>query len=155
MIAKPKKRIKWAKSEKEYAKLYGCDVRSIRNYKAAGYPLDNPSKMADVLASQRSSPGGSPTSLAGAKLEKLILECKRLEFKLQVDRKEYVPIAEVIADGTAIGAAMASSLDKLRADLPPLLLGLDEPGMAIVIEREINKIRSEIADKLKPNGLEK
>lgn len=138
--------MKYKRTEKEYAEMYDCDVRSIRRYKTKGYPLDDPAKTAELIAAQKNQPGETPENINAAKLKKLQLECERLAFKNEVERGQYTANTKIIEDLYAIGAAVGGALDKLRADLPALLLGKDESGMATLIERETRNIRAMLAD---------
>lgn len=145
-----KKRTKYCHTQEQYCKDYGVSRSTIQRWQASGAPLDDPEGMKAFVAKQRSTPASMvPADLKEAQMKKVLLECDRLTFRINTDKGDYIPKAEVIADGIAIGNAFASALDKLRADLPPILLGLDEAGISAAVERETNKIRADVAKKIK------
>lgn len=141
------------RTEKEYAKIYNCDVRSIRRYKKAGFPLDDFEAMQEILNAQKNRPAQEEDlpegelSQAEAKRRKMIVEWRILAHRLEVEQGKYTENSHVREAFFAIGAAIGAALDQLRADLPALLLGKDELGMADAIERETRKIRALLADR--------
>lgn len=142
-----KKNTSYCRTQAEYCALYGLSRSTIERYQAAGAPLDDPNALKEWASKQRSRPASlDPANINDAKLKKLGLECERLAFRLEVDRGLFTPNEKVVEVFTRIGATVASCLDQLRADLPALLLGKDELGMAEIIERETRKIRSILAD---------
>ena len=148
----------YSKTNKEYARLYQCEIRTISRYKAQGLPLDDFDAMQEILNSQKNRPASkidpeqaeeedpNKISQAEAKRRKSIIEWQRMVFDFDVEKGKYVPVEKVIEAGYVLGSATAAALDKLRADLPSLLLGLDESGMSNVIASETNKIREQLAD---------
>ena len=146
MKTKPKKT---TKTLAQYAQDYDISASTIKRWKAKGAPLDDPEKLKAWAAENRTTPEAFESQpLKAAQIKKLMLECDRLTFRISVDKGKFIPVEEVVADFTAAGAAFVTALDTLRNDLPPLLLGLDEAGMCAVIQRETNKIRQEMADRL-------
>ena len=122
----------------ELAKLYGCDVRTIARWRKEKAPLGDPAAMAVWLAERRVAPAGSAsalggltsiTDLASAKLEKLILECKKLAYKLEVEQRKHIPIDEVHSDMIRIGNATRAECLRLLADAPGWV-GLDESAIS-------------------------
>ena len=94
--------------------------------------------MAVWLAERRVAPAGSAsalggltsiTDLASAKLEKLILECKKLAYKLEVEQRKHIPIDEVHSDMIRIGNATRAECLRLLADAPGWV-GLDESAIS-------------------------
>ena len=122
----------------ELAKRYGCDVRTIARWRKEKAPLGDPAAMAVWLAERRVAPAGSAsalggltsiTDLASAKLEKLILECKKLAYKLEVEQRKHIPIDEVHSDMIRIGNATRAECLRLLADAPGWV-GLDESAIS-------------------------
>lgn len=122
----------------ELAKRYGCDIRTIARWREGKAPLGDPAAMAVWLAERRVAPAGSAsalggltsiTDLAGAKLEKLILECKKLAYKLEVEQRKHIPIDEVHSDMIRIGNATRAECLRLLADAPGWV-GLDESAIS-------------------------
>jgi len=52
-MAKAAKKPKYERTNAEYAKEYGCSIKSITRYKAKGFPLDDHEAMQEILASQK------------------------------------------------------------------------------------------------------
>ena len=122
----------------ELAKRYGCDVRTIARWRKEKAPLGDPAAMAVWLAERRVAPAGSAsalggltsiTDLASAKLEKLILECKKLAYKLEVEQRKHIPIDEIHSDMIRIGNATRAECLRLLADAPGWV-GLDESAIS-------------------------
>jgi hypothetical protein len=85
-------------------------------------------------------------TLQGAKLRKVQLECRRIENQLQVDSGRLISRDEVREQGIKLGAVVAACLDALVSVLPGQLEGLPAAQMAPVIEKEVQKARSAMAD---------
>ena len=122
----------------ELAKRYGCDIRTIARWRKENAPLGDPAAMAGWLSERRIIPPGSAaamggvasiTDLASAKLEKLILECKKLAYKLEVEQRKHIPIDEVHSDMIRIGNATRAECLRLLADAPGWV-GLDESAIS-------------------------
>ena len=71
----------------------------------------------------------SITDLASAKLEKLILECRKLAYKLEVEQRKHIPIDEIHSDMIRIGNATRAECLRLLADAPGWV-GLDESAIS-------------------------
>lgn len=84
--------------------------------------------------------------LSEAKLLKVKLECQRIARQLEIDNGKYVTRDEVREQGIKLGAVIAACLDALVAVLPGQLEGLAAAQMAPVIEKEVHKARSAMAD---------
>jgi hypothetical protein len=84
--------------------------------------------------------------LAAAKLLKVKLECQRIARQLEIDSGKYVAKDEVREQGIKLGAVVAACLDALVSVLPGQLEGLQAAQMAPVIEKEVQKARSVMAD---------
>lgn len=84
--------------------------------------------------------------LSEAKLLKVKLECQRIARQLEIDNGKYVSRDEVREQGIKLGAVVAACLDALVAVLPGQLEGLAAAQMAPVIEKEVQKARSAMAD---------
>lgn len=84
--------------------------------------------------------------LSEAKLLKVKLECQRIARQLEIDNGKYVSRDEVREQGIKLGAVIAACLDALVAVLPGQLEGLAAAQMAPVIEKEVHKARSAMAD---------
>ena len=94
--------------------------------------------MAIWLSERRIIPPGSAaamggvasiTDLASAKLEKLILECRKLAYKLEVEQRKHIPIDEIHSDMIRIGNATRAECLRLLADAPGWV-GLDESAIS-------------------------
>lgn len=85
-------------------------------------------------------------TLEGAKLRKVQLECRRIENQLEVDAGRLIARDEVREQGIKLGAVVAACLDALVSVLPGQLEGLVAAQMAPVIEKEVHKARSAMAD---------
>lgn len=145
----------YKKTNGEYAEEYGCTIRTITRYRAQGLPLDNPEAMREALAGQKHRPKGAPENVpegeisqSEANRRRTIAQWKKMEFQLEVERGKYTENGKVIEGGYSIGASVGSALDKLSADLPALLLGLDESAMSASIRAETDKIRQLLADQI-------
>lgn len=114
-------------TEKEAAASYKCDIRTIQRWKKAGAPIDNPGEMAKWLGSRKEVPAGTADALkdfcglkdlTSARLAKTIVECERLQHRLDVERGKYVLATQAMADSLRIQSAVRSELQKLLAEAP-------------------------------------
>lgn len=121
------KKHNYKKTQTAYAKAFGVSPRTIRTWQEKNYPLDDPHAMGKMLDAQKNVPAGvEPTEFRKMRLRKVRLECEKLENALAIQKKEFVPAAQVYEDGLRIGALMSAELDGLLSDMPGALAGLDE-----------------------------
>ena len=117
-----------SKADQEAASRLGYDVRTIRAYRKQGAPVDDPGAMAKwLLASKTRVPAAAMeklkdfagiTDLGQAKIAKLIVDCERAQLKLDIERRNYVPIADVRRDMLRIGSAMRAEMTRLKGEAP-------------------------------------
>jgi hypothetical protein len=115
---------KTPKTDREYARLYGCNPKTIQRAREAGAPLDDVDAMSAWFAARKNSPagssgiGGKAEALADAKLEKVLEEIKRIRIKNDIDLKRVIPIGAVQRDMVRIGNAFRSELLRVGGDVP-------------------------------------
>lgn len=140
---------KYKKQTKDYAADYGVDPRTIRNWKAADYPLDDPGKMAEVIAAQKNQPSSAKApELNKAKLEKVRLECVRLQLDIAVRKREFIPANKVREDCISVGAVFDAELSSLLNDMPGVLAGLSEANVRAKLAARIGALKSSVKQRL-------
>lgn len=110
---------KYKKPLSFYETLYGRGRTTIEAWSKLDMPLDDEDYMREFMASQRSGKeGDEPADIKEAKLRKLVLECDRLQLKLDEERKALIPFATVDAWLSQIAAAVDSAFDSIIAEVP-------------------------------------
>ena len=92
-----------------------------------------------------------PEDRAFWQTQKTKLECERIQHWLDIDRGKFVSIEGVANDMLKIGGAVKAAMLRLEADLPPMLVGLDEAAMQIKIRAqgdEILRLFAEMSEEL-------
>lgn len=150
---------KYRQKYAEYARLFGCSLKTIKRWAKKDYPLDDPAAMATKLGDQKSAPDGAVervTIIAGkeervsqstqVRLSKTQLEADTLAFKLSVLKGEYTENAKVREDITRIATALRSMLLRMENDLPGVLAGLDEVAIQRKVREHSDKIMESLSD---------
>lgn len=130
-------KLRYKLNEAEYAEMYRVTPRQVRYWKAEGKPLDDPGALAEILNAQKNKPKGfadkqaeeNPQSqsarLGDAKLEKVILECKKLAFRLDVEKGLYTLNEDVRVKLLELLNETKAELRKaFENELPPKCEGL-------------------------------
>ena len=86
------------------------------------------------------------TSIDDVKIIKEKMAVIQGGIKVQKERDQLIPIAEVDERDTRIAAAVKASFSKLKNDLPPELEGLASADMCDIIGRHISEILTDLAD---------
>jgi hypothetical protein len=121
---------KWILSS---AKARGCDAFTGSRVDAA--------KIRSWLAKHGSELESSISPVQAAILQRIQLQCQRLEFDLAIERGEYLPRADVINEiNAANGTVMREIRRALECDLPPRLEGLCAIEIKRVLRRKFDSI---------------
>jgi DNA-binding transcriptional MerR regulator len=134
--------------EAELAARYGVDARSIRNYRAAGAPIDELEQMDAWVAAQRKAPPMDPSrlnSMADAKLAKLQKEIERLQIRIDSERKRLIPLDDVRANMVRIASAMRAELLRFAGDCPNWE-GLKASEMQVRIDSQVRSMCEQLSD---------
>jgi hypothetical protein len=142
-------------TDKDLAIKYRSDPRTIRRWRAEGAPLKDPGAMGDWLAQRRSLPPGTADAgvdvlgpgakLQDAKIQKTILECKRLAHALAVEQGKFTANDQVYNDFTKAAAATRAELLRLKADAPTWS-GLPEAEIERRLDAFINEACAHLSD---------
>lgn len=76
---------------------------------------------------------GEPMNLTDARLEKVKLECRKLEIAIQKEQGEMVETAEVERRWTAIGQSIQTKLKRRNQHLAKVLLGCESAGEVVKV----------------------
>ena len=99
------------------AKKTGVSLSTIKRHKAAGVDVFNPSALRKHAQEQKHAPPAlTSPELREAKLRKINLECEKIAFALDCERKLFVPISELTADMVRIGSTMRGELARFVGD---------------------------------------
>ncbi len=174
------KRIKYKRTSREYAQIYRCAERSIKRYRQANAPLDDPAAMAEVFAAQKNKPAGVRNLAAGgalpfndddnddvttaadydaegkplspaaklnnAKLEKVVLECQRLAFRLDVEKGRYILRGEVTEIHQRLLGELKGEFRKaFESEAPPKCEGLPAPEIQRVLRETLDSVLSRLS----------
>jgi hypothetical protein len=136
MPAKPK--TKAADSLAALSRSTGITRQTLRDWQAAGIDIHNPAALAERIKAMR---GKAPTgSLSEAKLNKVLLECERLQFTLDRERGLYYTAAEVHAVLNALDGAVCNVWKGLGRDLSNVLEGVGQQGLTKAINTYVDEI---------------
>jgi phage terminase Nu1 subunit (DNA packaging protein) len=106
-----------AEENRKLAELYKVSLRTVQRWRARQYPLHDEKRMRATLDAQHTSGSGSE-ELRAAKLELMILQCKRLDQQYQRERALYVTIEEVKHERACIENATRIELQRLATEIP-------------------------------------
>jgi hypothetical protein len=111
----------------ELADLLGLDKSTVSEACKNGMPRTS-LEAALEWRSNRPVIGATVKSatIAEARLAKLNAETARIQFKLAVERGEFLPRDQVREEATTIGSVLMAELSALANDLPGQLAGLSE-----------------------------
>lgn len=132
----------------ELAARYGVDERRVRDYRAAGAPLDDIEAMDKWMEERRTAPPMDPTrlnSLADAKLAKLQKEVERLQIRIDSERKRLIPLDDVRANMVRIASAMRAELLRFAGDCPNWE-GLKASEMQVRIDSQVRSMCEQLSD---------
>ncbi len=101
------------------AKAAGISTRTVNRYREQGVNVSDPAALRAHADAQKHTPKALESGeLRAAKLRKIDLECQRLALLVEIDRKRYIPVEDVIRDMTRIGAATRGELSAFLRELP-------------------------------------
>lgn len=133
------------KSGAEYAKQFGCDPRTIRNWKAKGYPLDDLDAMEEIVAGQHRGPDGDstkeidinsePTTMEAAKLHRILWQIRKARVEVEERKRVLVLKSEVITDISRISSMLTATLLSMGPELAGQLVGKTEGEIKRAIEQ--------------------
>jgi hypothetical protein len=129
------------KTTREWAAHYKVSHVTIINWGKAGAPLNGTVEEMDAWRASKEKQ--EPTKYSDAKLQKTLLECKKIELVVAQLEGELISKAAVREANTMIAATLAAELQNLVSDCVSLLDGLQgaqirekmEPRVNLLIER--------------------
>jgi DNA-binding XRE family transcriptional regulator len=153
---KPKSKNKIA-TQSQLADALGVSRQLIAAHQKRG----NTPKLDDVtgwhafLAAHGRS-GSAPVELrreiAAERLAILKASREKLERENQVAKGELMPCADAVRQATEACHFLAGELDRLKSEIPPTLAGLDAISICKILDREIEKIRTNAKEKFQSIG---
>lgn len=132
----------------ELAARYGVDPRRVRDYRAAGAPVDDIESMDRWMENLRKAPKMDPTrlnSLADAKLAKLQKEVERLQIRIDSERKRLIPLDDVRSNMVRIASAMRAELLRFAGDVPNWE-GLRASEMQVRVDAQVRSMCEQLSD---------
>lgn len=135
-------RPKYKRTVAEYAALYSCTDSSIKRYRAKGYPLDEPAKMAEIFAAQKSRPAGVQNLVAIGSLESDAYEDSREEGEASADTVASIDSTGGASDIFTVAAKINA------AKLEKVLLECQRLAFRNEVERGLWTKNSELQPKL-------
>lgn len=123
----------------QLAKRYGITARHLARLKKAGVDIHDERAVYDFRNQH-----GRPDSVdyAAERAAKTRAERQLVEHKLDVLRRNHVPVSEVREDLLRIGSAIKAQMLRLEVDLPPVLEGLTAAQMQARIREKADLILS-------------
>ena len=123
----------------ELARHHGTSRESIRKIRDEGVDLNDPKAVADRVALMRHKQD-QPT-LTDERRRKLKADADMAEFRVAQTKGELISRAEVDLEMRRVGSVFGAALERLQADLPPMLEGLKVESMAGVIREATDNVR--------------
>lgn len=84
--------------------------------------------------------------LAQAKLRKATADADRAETRAAFEKGHLVPVAGIRESGRAAGQAVRHAFEKLAAELPPLVAGMEAAEVAQILRREVRETLARLAE---------
>ncbi len=118
-------------------------ARMVQGWQGLGFDLDDLDALRRELATLQRPPGEDEGTEAGslreqilkAELRRKLASADRLEQEAARLRGELMPTGALFAEGADLGRAVRAMLDKLTAQLPPMLAGRDAAEVQAVLRR--------------------
>ena len=123
----------------ELARQHGTSRESIRKIRDEGVDLNDPKAVADRVALMRHKQD-QPT-LTDERRRKLKADADMAELRVAQTKGELISRAEVDLEMRRVGSVFGAALERLQADLPPMLEGLKVESMAGVIREATDNVR--------------
>ena len=123
----------------ELARHHGTSRESIRKIRDEGVDLNDPKAVADRVALMRHKQD-QPT-LTDERRRKLKADADMAELRVAQTKGELISRAEVDLEMRRVGSVFGAALERLQADLPPMLEGLKVESMAGVIREATDNVR--------------
>jgi phage terminase Nu1 subunit (DNA packaging protein) len=100
--------------------------------------------------------GSDSPDLNEVRKKKMELECKRIEFALDVEKGKYVRRVDVIEEGFRVGTVLKQVMMRLENDLPPMLEGLKaakmKPKLRDYSRNELVELEGALGEAVKEEG---
>lgn len=122
-------------TQAQLANLVGVSRQTIADWKRAGVDMSDLPALQARAAAAKARQAATP-ELAAARLRKIRAEADRQELAAARERGTLTPAAEVYGHGEALGLAVRAALERLTADLPPMLAGRPAAEISAVLRRE-------------------
>lgn len=132
----------------ELAERYGVDERRVRDYRAAGAPIDDLEAMDRWMEERRKAPPMDPTrlnNLADAKLAKLQKEVERLQIRIDSERKRLIPLTDARSNMVRIASAMRAELLRFAGDVPNWE-GLRASEMQVRVDAQVRSMCEQLSN---------
>ena len=99
------------------AKAVGVSIETVRRYRRAGVNTRDLDAIARHAGGNKVTPDAlAAPDLREAKLRKVLLECSRIEFQLDAEKRKFIPVDEVTADMVRIATTMRGELSRFVGD---------------------------------------
>jgi transcriptional regulator with XRE-family HTH domain len=132
-------------TQSELVRHLGVSRQTLSEWKRNGMNMSDLPALEARAAAAKQRQATTP-ELAAAKLRKTLAEADRQELAAARERGTLTPAAEVAGHGEALGLAVRAALERLTADLPPMLAGRPAAEIAAVLQREHRAVLQKLAD---------
>ena len=121
------------------ARKHGISRQTVSAWKQEGVDLTDPQAVADRLTLMREKT--SQPTLTDERRRKLKADADMAELRVAQTKGELISRAEVDLEMRRVGSVFGAALERLQADLPPMLEGLKVESMAGVIREATDNVR--------------
>jgi hypothetical protein len=132
----------------ELARQIGISRETLRNWKAEGVDLTDPSAVADRVSKMpgrdTSATVGEGESLSEAKTRRARADADRSEIVARREAHSVIDVADVEELMTQLGAELRSRLLSWVGILPPMLEGLDASRIQAIMRSKITELLASI-----------
>jgi DNA-binding XRE family transcriptional regulator len=132
-------------TQSQLAQTIGVSRQTIADWRRGGADLTDIEALRARAAAAKQRQATTP-ELSAAKLRKITAEADRQELAAARERGTLTPAAEVFGHGEALGLAVRAALERLTADLPPMLAGRPASEISAVLHREHRAVLQKLAD---------
>lgn len=135
---KPNSKKKPAASISELARQTGISRTSLQSWRDSGIDIFNPKKLAERVSVMKGKVESG--SLSDAKLQKVLLECEKLQFAIDRDKGLFYPADQVEGFVNVLTNSICNVWKHLGRELPQQLDGVSVSKMPAAINRYVDEI---------------
>jgi hypothetical protein len=132
-------------SRRSIAKRHGITAITLDAWELEGIDIRNDSQLAARATMKH---GNNTPTMQAAKLRKLLAEARSAELKAMLTEGKMISLEDVCQCLTKIGCTLRAQLSKLRADLPPVIYGMNQGDTSKAIAAAVERILQSICDEL-------